>query len=179
MDPLKENYTFKEAMRSPYEDEFASAMVQEINNHATRKHQKHIRKSEAPTSQVLRSTWTFCIKIHRSTGDIIKFKARFCADGRVQQLGINFHETYAPVAKWNTIRTCLTIALLSNWYDKAIDFDQAYTQADCDSDVYLYLPAGFHVKNQDRHIVKLIKNLYGLCQGRCNFYTKLKSELTK
>ena len=62
MDPLKENYTFKEAMRSTYEDEFASAMVQEINNHTTRKHWKHVRKSEAPASQILRSTWTFRIE---------------------------------------------------------------------------------------------------------------------
>ena len=85
-------------MRSPYKEEFVSAMVQEINNYATRKHWKHIRKSEAPASQILRSTWTVCIKRHRSTGDIIKFKARFCADGRTQELGINSNETCASLS---------------------------------------------------------------------------------
>ena len=83
-------------------------MVQEINNHDTRKHWKHIQNSNVPASLILRSTWTFYIKRNGSTGDIIKFKARYCADGRAQELDIDFHETCTPVVKWNAIRTCAT-----------------------------------------------------------------------
>ena len=71
------------------------------------------------------------------------------------------------------------MALLNTWHTKTIDFDQAYTQADCDADVCLHLQAGFHIKNQDRHIIKLIKNSCSLRQGGCNFYETLKSERTK
>ena len=80
VDPLKEHCTFKEAMKSPCKEDFAAAMVQKTNNYANRKHWKYCRKSDAPASLILRSTWTFSIK--RSTGDMIKCKARFCADGR-------------------------------------------------------------------------------------------------
>ena len=110
-------------------------MAQEINKHATRKHWKCFRKSEAPASQIMRSTWTSRIKRHGSTSDIIKFKALFCAYGRVQELGINFHETCTPVVKWNTIRNYLAMSSLNNWHTKTIDFDQAGTPEDCDEDI--------------------------------------------
>ena len=60
--------------------------------------------------------------------------------------------------------------MLNSWNTKAIDFDQSCTQEDCDADIYLHLPAGFHIKNKDRHVVKLIKNSHGLRQGGRNFY---------
>ena len=69
--------------------------------------------------------------------------------------------------------------MLNNWHTKAIDFDQSYTQEDCDTGMCLHLLAGFHIKNKDRCIIKLIKNLCGLREGGCNFYEKLKSELEK
>ena len=110
-------------------------MVHWINNHATRKHWECILKSDAPASLILLSTCTFRIKRNRSTSAIIKFKARFCANSRAQELDVNFHETWDPVVKWETIRTCLTQEILNNWHAKVIDFDQAYDQADCDADV--------------------------------------------
>ena len=69
------------------------------------------------------------------------------------------------------------MAMLNNWHVKAIDFDQACTQADCDSDTYLCLQAGFYVKNKDQCVIKSIKKLCGVRQGGCNFYDKHKSEL--
>ena len=86
-------------------------MAQEINKHATRKHWKCFRKLETPASQIMRSTWTLRIKRHGSTSDIINFKALFCAYGHVQELRITFHETCAPVVKWNITRNCLAMSL--------------------------------------------------------------------
>ena len=65
IDPLKEQCTFKEAMKSPYKQKFSKAMVHEINKHATRKHWDYVRKSDVPESLILRSTWTFRIKRNR------------------------------------------------------------------------------------------------------------------
>ena len=71
----------------------------------------------------------------------------------------------------------LTMAILNNWHAKAIDFDQACTQADCDAGIYLRLKAGFHIKNKVRYVIKLIQNLCVLRQEGHNFYEKFKSEL--
>ena len=103
VDPMKETFTFKEAMNSPYKKQFVEAMTKEMKNHIKRNHWTYCKRSEVPIYNILRSTWTFRIKRNRSTGEVIKFKARFCADGRTQQLEVNYHETYAPVVKWNTI----------------------------------------------------------------------------
>ena len=114
IDLLKEHCTFKEATKSPYKDVFAKAMIQEINNYATREHWEHVLKSDAHASLILRQTWTFRIKRNAPTGAIVKFKARLCADGRTQKLGVNFHETCDPFVKWNSMCACLTQAMLNN-----------------------------------------------------------------
>ena len=75
------------------------------------------------------------------------------------------------------MRTCLTLSILHKWHSRAIDFDQAHTQADCDADIYLHPPAGYDINSSTRNVIKLIKNLYGLKQRGCNFYIKLRSEL--
>ena len=173
VDPLKEHCAFKEAMKSPYKENVVKVMVHETNNNAFREHWGCIRKSDPPASLILRSTWTFRIKRNRSTGSTIKFKFRFCANGRTQELSINFHVTYTLVVKWNTIYACLTQAMLNEWCAIAIDFDQECTQVDCDADVYVHLPASFHGNNKDRHVIKLIKNPCGLRQGGYNFCEKL------
>lgn len=56
--------------------------------------------------KVLKSIWAFKLKRYPD-GTPQKFKARFCARGDVQQEGINFFDTYAPVVKWSTIRMIL------------------------------------------------------------------------
>ena len=90
-------------------------MKKQNNNHANRANREYwscCLKDKIPVSKTLRSAWTLNVKRNRFTGDIIKPKARFCADGRSQELGANYHETCARVAKWNTIRTYLTIAIM-------------------------------------------------------------------
>ena len=74
-------------------------MVQERNNQATRKHWEQFRKSDVPAFLILWSSCKFRIKRNVSTGAIFKFKARFCADARTQELGINFYETCALFVK--------------------------------------------------------------------------------
>ena len=68
---------------------------------------------------------------------------------------------------------------MGNWNATLIDFDQVHAQADGDTDAYLHLPMGFWISNKDRHIIKMIRNVYGLKQEGYNFYGKLKAELIK
>ena len=100
-------------------------------------------KHKIPTSIIFYSVWMLNIKHKRSSGDVIKFKTCFCVDGRSQELGVNYHETYTPDVKQNTIRTCLTMTIAHSWQTRAIEFDQACNQEDFDSDAHLCLPEGF------------------------------------
>ena len=119
-----------------------------------------------PYDQILRSRHTLRIERNRSTNAIIKFKARFCADGRSQELGVNYNEAHDLVVKWVTIRNCLTSSILNKWHSRAIDFDQACTHADYDAEIYLHPPACYKINYSTRCVLKLLKNLYSLKQGR-------------
>ena len=166
MSPLEEVlehleiFTFKEAMKIKSKTNFIQVMEHEIKNHTSRNHLKCLPMNEVPCDKILRSTWTFLIKRNSFTGSIINFKARFCTYGKREELGINYNETCAPVVKWNTIRTFITLLTLNNWKTKAIDFDQECTQADWDTDMCVYLPAGFKVQYSQRCVIKLLKKLY-------------------
>ncbi len=62
-------------------------------------------------------------------------------DGSQMIKGLHYEETYAPVVQWATIRFFISLAILSNWHTRQLDFVLAYTQADIERDLYMKLPA--------------------------------------
>ncbi len=55
-------------------------------------------------------------------------------DGSQMIKGLHYEETYAPVVQWATIRFFISLAILSNWHTRQLDFVLAYTQADIERD---------------------------------------------
>ena len=93
---------------------------------------------------------------------------------------LDMHGEYI-LTQWATIRFFISLAILSNWHTRQLDFVFAYTQADIERDLYMKLPAGFTLPNktiteQDRkdYILKLEKNLYGQKQAGRVWYLHLK-----
>ena len=89
----------------------------------------------------------------------------------MQREGINFHNKFAPVVNWSTVRLIIMMAEMAGWESIHIDYVLAFSQATIDSDVYLHLPAGFHVDGEDKnetYFLKLKKNLYETRQAAAN-----------
>ena len=89
--------------------------------------------------------WSFRRKRVNIIGKVIKYKARICAHGGMQEKGINYWETYAPVVQGMNVRIMLTLAAIKNLHTKSIYFVLTYPQANLDVDIYMELPQGFNV----------------------------------
>ncbi len=94
---------------------------------------------------IISSTWAFKIK-RFPDGRLNKFRARFCVRGDRQVEGVDYFETYDPVASWSSIRMLLIMSLQHGWTTKQIDFSNAFFQGTLEEDVYVALPAKFNDK---------------------------------
>ena len=99
----------------------------------------------------------------------MKYKARLCAHGGQQKLGVNYWETYSPVVNWINVRLLLMVCCVLGLESQSIDFVLAFPQVELEEEIYMKLPAGFEAQGADcSQVLKLKKKLYGLKQASAN-----------
>ena len=81
--------------------------------------------------KVIGSKWVFKIK-HDEKGDAERYKCRLVAQGYTQAQGIDYHETFAPVARFGSIRTLLAIASKRKMYVHQMDVHTAFLNGKLD-----------------------------------------------
>ena len=120
-----------------------------------------------PNTNVVDSKWVLQIK-KNSAGEINKYKARLVAKGFTQIYGVDYYETYAPVARLTSFRLLLAIAARNGWAVDNFDFDSAYLNSKLGDDetIYMEQPPDYDTKNWREWVMLLMKTLYGQKQGR-------------
>ena len=98
--------------------------------------------------------WVFKIK-QNAASKIDKYKACLVAKGYSQVQGIDYDETYAPVAQLSSLCTVLAIATRNDWDVDVFDFQSAFLNGKLDKgeDLYMELPPGYHVDKGLKHTV--------------------------
>ncbi|KAL6331545.1 hypothetical protein AAG906_011485 [Vitis piasezkii] len=98
--------------------------------------------------------WIFTIK-YKADGSVERFKARLVARGFTQSYGIDYQETFAPVAKLNTIRILLSLAVNQDWCLQQLDIKNAFLNGDLEEEVYMEIPPGFEESMAKNQVCKL------------------------
>ena len=172
-----------EALKQPDRNEFIRAMDKELQDQLKHGNFTLVHRNTVPEgATILPTVWAMRRKRKQDTGEVYKYKGRLNVDGSKQTKGVNYWETFAPVATWGSIRFILVLSLIHNWKTRQIDYVQAYPQAEVPlEDLYVKVPKGIEVEsgNQNDYVMKVNKNVYGTHQaGRVwnkHLVAKLKS----
>nr|GFC48418.1 retrovirus-related Pol polyprotein from transposon TNT 1-94 [Tanacetum cinerariifolium] len=113
---------------------------------------------------VITLKWIYKVKLDE-LGGILKNKARLVARGYRQEEGIDFEESFAPVARLEAIQIFLAYAAHKNMVVYQMDVKTTFLNGNLQEEVYVSQPDGFVDSNNPNHVYKLKKALYGLKQA--------------
>jgi hypothetical protein len=148
-------------------------MQEELNN-ITRNAVWHL--VPRPNQNVVGTKWVFRNK-QDEHGVVTRNKARLVAKGYSQVEGLDFDETYAPVARLESICILLAYATYHGFKLYQMDVKSAFLNGPIKEEVYVEQPPGFEDSEYPNHVYKLLKALYGLKQSPRAWYECLRDFL--
>uniref|UniRef100_A0A2N9IEJ3 Integrase catalytic domain-containing protein n=1 Tax=Fagus sylvatica TaxID=28930 RepID=A0A2N9IEJ3_FAGSY len=113
--------------------------------------------------------WVFTVK-QNPNGSVDRLKARLVAKGFTQTYGLDYTETFSPVAKLNSIRIIISLAANLDWPLHQLDVKNAFLHGDLNETVYMAQPPGFESKGE--YVCHLKKSIYGLKQSPRAWFDK-------
>ena len=154
--------THAETMKSVDCKKWHEAMLEELSSLKENEAWKLVKR---PTNkQVIQNRWVRRMK--KSDSGMFRFKARLVAKGYAQKEGIDYDETFSPVARYDTVRALLAIAASRGMKLRQFNVKTAFLYGKLQQEVYLEQPEGFE-DGTDR-VCRLKRSLYGLKQAaRC------------
>ncbi|CAL2258010.1 unnamed protein product [Prunus armeniaca] len=121
--------------------------------------------------------WIYTIKL-KADGSIERYKARLVAKGYTQRYGVDYQETFAPVAKINTVRILISLSANLDWPLHQFDVKNAFLHGDLEEEVYMDPLPRCNLSSEKKHYMcKLKKSLYGLKQSPKAWFGRLTKSM--
>lgn len=151
-------------------EEWRGAMEDELQS--IQKNQTWEEADLPEGKNVIGLKWIYKTKF-LADGSVEKYKARLVVRGFTQQQGIDYEETFAPVARFETVRMILALAAQKEWKIFQFDVKSAFLNGDLQEEVYVSQPPGFENSKCQNKVLRLRKALYGLKQAPRAWYSKI------
>ncbi|KAL8104523.1 hypothetical protein AgCh_028663 [Apium graveolens] len=154
--------TYNEVMSSVDSEKWHSAMKSEMESMYTNQVWTLVEAPEGVKPIVCK--WVYKRKIG-ADGQVETYKARLVAKGFKQRQGIDFDETFSPVALLKSIQILLAIAAYYGYEIWQMDVKTAFLNGELEEEVYMSQPEGFLSKGNEHLVCKLLRTIYGLRQA--------------
>lgn len=106
--------------------------------------------------------WVFKIK-YQADGSIQRYNARLVVRGFSQRHGLDYKETFSPVAKFSSIRSIIAVATAEKMFFRQFDVKTAFLNGELEEEIYMKQPIGFD--DNSGKVCRLKRSLYGLKQA--------------
>ncbi|KAM0011112.1 putative RNA-directed DNA polymerase [Helianthus debilis subsp. tardiflorus] len=117
--------------------------------------------------------WVYKTKLNEK-GEVDKYKARLVVKGYTQRYGVDYGEVFAPVARWDTVRTLLALAAQRRWVVNQLDVKSAFLHGELEETVFVDQPQGFTKPGEEGKVYRLKKALYGLKQAPRTWFKRIE-----
>ncbi|GJX82949.1 retrotransposon protein, putative, ty1-copia subclass [Tanacetum coccineum] len=174
-------YKILRLIRTPYGLWLATviwqgAMDEEMNS--MKVNEVWIEVVPPPNAKVVRSKWLFKKKTDMD-GEVHTYKARLVAKGCTQTYGIDYEETFSPVADIRAIRILIAIAAYYDYEIWQMDVKTAFLNGRLDEDIYMKQPEGYVNPKYPKRVCKLQRSIYGLKQASRQWNKRFDEEIKK
>ena len=116
------------------------------------------------------SITSYTLKIE---GSVNHYKARLIAKVYAQMHGVDYEETFAPMAKMTSLRTVIALALAKGWHLHQMNVKNAFLQGKLEEEVYMVQPLGFESNIHLKAVSRLKKSIYGLKKAPRAWHSKI------
>ncbi|GJZ33086.1 retrotransposon protein, putative, ty1-copia subclass [Tanacetum coccineum] len=173
---LGEPANYRAAILDPEKEKWLGAMDEEMKSMKVNK--VWIVVDRPPNAKVVRSKWLYKKKTDMD-GKVHTYKARLVAKGCTQTYGIDYEETFSPVADIRAIRILIAIAAYYDYEIWQMDVKTAFLNGRLDEDIYMEQPEGYVDPKFPNGVCKLQRAIYGLKQASRQWNKRFDEEIKR